>query len=88
MGKVIVPEKVSALKAIRKKCLDCCGGYTKEVELCDITDCTLHPYRFGINPSTYVRNQKKKGGENKCSRKKIGGNTGQSQEGKRKRSGN
>ena len=37
------------LKAIRRKCLDCCGT-SREVELCRITDCSLHPYRLGRNP--------------------------------------
>jgi len=38
------------LKAIRAKCLDCCGGISKEVSLCEISDCPLFPYRFGKRP--------------------------------------
>lgn len=38
------------LKAIRKKCLDCCNGSQYEVRLCICTDCTLWPYRLGHRP--------------------------------------
>lgn len=38
------------LKAIRAKCLDCCGGHAAEVRECHLTGCTLHPYRMGKNP--------------------------------------
>lgn len=38
------------VKAIRAKCLDCCCGQMKEVELCSNTRCPLHPFRFGKNP--------------------------------------
>jgi hypothetical protein len=41
---------MSILKAIRKKCLDCCGNSPREVELCRIEGCSLHSYRFGKNP--------------------------------------
>ena len=43
-------EKKSPLKAIREKCVDCCGGSVYEVKLCQVTKCTLHPFRFGKNP--------------------------------------
>lgn len=35
------------LKAIRRKCLDCCAGQKKEVEKCPACDCPLYPYRQG-----------------------------------------
>lgn len=39
------------LKAIKLKCLDCCGGVWKEVQECPAKDtCFLHPYRLGKNP--------------------------------------
>lgn len=62
-GRKLKPQK--PLEAIRIKCLDCCGycpaldkhltkedlrAATKEVELCEIETCALHPYRFGKNP--------------------------------------
>lgn len=43
-------KKLTPLKAIRKKCLDCCGGQTKEVTLCSIKTCALHPYKSGHRP--------------------------------------
>jgi hypothetical protein len=44
------------IKSIRLKCLDCCCGSHKEVELCHIEDCSLHPYRFGKRPTTPRKN--------------------------------
>ncbi len=38
------------LKAIRRKCLDCCCGSSDEVKHCHIETCVLHPYRFGKDP--------------------------------------
>lgn len=39
------------LKAIREKCLDCCGGNAYEVRVCTAGDgCSLYPFRFGKNP--------------------------------------
>lgn len=43
-------KKLSTLKAIRAKCLDCCCGSSNEVKLCTIEHCALYPYRFGKNP--------------------------------------
>lgn len=47
----------SALKAIRKKCLDCHGGSRKGVRFCpsdgvNSTRCPLWPFRFGLRPRT------------------------------------
>ncbi len=44
--------RVTPIKAIRKKCLDCSGGSSKEVDLCPIKDCNLYPYRYGKRPET------------------------------------
>ncbi|MCP4651224.1 MAG: hypothetical protein GY853_14245 [PVC group bacterium] len=35
------------LLAIRRECLACCSGSSKEVSLCPITTCALYPLRFG-----------------------------------------
>lgn len=43
-------KKITPLKAIRKKCIDCCGGSLKEVRLCTAIRCDLHPLRFGHKP--------------------------------------
>ena len=41
---------LTPLKAIRAKCLDCCGGQAYEVRLCTVEKCALHPYRMGHRP--------------------------------------
>ena len=43
--------KLSPLKCIRLKCLDCSCNSPKEVKLCPVTDCSLYIYRFGHDPS-------------------------------------
>lgn len=40
-------KKISRAKAIRFKCLDCCGYQSNEVRLCPSTDCPLWRYRTG-----------------------------------------
>ena len=42
--------KTNPVKAIREKCLDCCGGSYLEVEKCTVESCPLFPFRFGKNP--------------------------------------
>jgi hypothetical protein len=44
-------RKLSVLKAIRVKCLDCCCGSNTEVKLCPSEKCALWIYRFGKNPA-------------------------------------
>ena len=43
-------RKLTPLKAIRAKCLDCSGRQPSEVRRCPIEDCPLFPYRLGRNP--------------------------------------
>ena len=38
------------VKAIRQKCLDCSNWSYTEVENCNMTECSLYPFRFGKNP--------------------------------------
>ncbi len=45
-GKPITP-----LKAIRARCIDCCGGSLKDVRECDHENCATYPYRMGTNPA-------------------------------------
>ena len=40
-------EKITRAKAIRLKCLDCCGDAPAEVRSCTITSCPLYPFRMG-----------------------------------------
>ena len=42
--------KLTPIKAIRAKCIDCCAGQPKEVRLCSIEKCALYPYRMGHRP--------------------------------------
>lgn len=39
----------SPIKAIRAKCIDCCGGSEGEARKCTATDCPLWPLRMGKN---------------------------------------
>ena len=42
--------RVSPLRALRLKCLDCCNGSAQEVRLCTAIDCPNWPFRMGKNP--------------------------------------
>jgi len=44
-------KRISPLKAIRLKCLDCSCGSSNEVKLCPAEKCPLYPFRFGKNPN-------------------------------------
>ncbi len=44
-------KRLTPLKAIRAKCLDCSGSQPSQVRNCDISECPLYPYRFGKNPN-------------------------------------
>ena len=51
---------LSPIRAIRKKCLDCCCGSAAAVRFCtcdgvNSTRCHLWPYRFGVRPETAAR---------------------------------
>lgn len=48
-------KKISPLKAIRLKCVDCCCGSSNEVKLCTATKCPLYPFREGVNPNRKPR---------------------------------
>ncbi len=43
-------KESTPLKAIRAKCLDCCGNHPSQVRKCDVFDCPLFIYRLGHNP--------------------------------------
>ena len=49
-------EILTPIKAIRKKCLDCCGGSAYEVSMCNSLSCSLWAYRFGVRPTTAQKN--------------------------------
>lgn len=50
--------RLTPIKAIRAKCMDCSNYQPSEIRTCEITDCALWPYRMGKNPA-----RKGKGGD-------------------------
>ena len=44
--------KLTPIKAIRSKCIECCAGQKVEVRLCPIKDCALWGYRMGHRPKS------------------------------------
>ena len=42
--------KLTPLRAIRQKCLECSAGQRNEVKFCPITKCALYEYRMGKRP--------------------------------------
>lgn len=51
-------ERISRAKAIRLKCLDCCGGNTAEVRKCPATHCSLWRFRMGKEENDELRPKK------------------------------
>lgn len=49
-AEIVYPKDKRPLKAIRNKCLSCCGDSKHEVKHCPVEKCTLWPFRFGKNP--------------------------------------
>lgn len=43
-------KKITPMRAIRKKCLECTNGQASEVKYCLIKDCPLFAYRMGHRP--------------------------------------
>lgn len=44
--------KLTPMRAIRKKCLDCSYFSAHEVRHCPIERCPLYPYRLGKKPKS------------------------------------
>ena len=42
--------RLTPVKAIRAKCMDCCCGQRAEVRQCAVPACPLYPYRLGKRP--------------------------------------
>ena len=42
--------KITPLRAIRMKCIDCSNYQLKEIRCCTVIDCALYPFRFGHKP--------------------------------------
>ena len=43
-------KRLTPLKAIRAKCVDCCGSNTREVSACPVEKCPLWKFRAGKRP--------------------------------------
>ena len=43
-------ERMSPLKALRLRCVDCCAGSTYEVRRCTAVECPSWPFRLGRSP--------------------------------------
>lgn len=48
---IFLMKNLTPMRAIRKKCLDCCAFQPKEVTLCTAEKCPLYPYRMGKRPN-------------------------------------
>jgi hypothetical protein len=59
----LVTKSLTAMKAIRFKCLECAGFQSGEVRKCHIEDCALWPFRFGRYPQ---KNEADSGFEDEC----------------------
>lgn len=46
--------RLTPMKAIRLKCLDCCAGQVAEVRRCTVEKCPLFCYRLGHRPKGYT----------------------------------
>ena len=47
--------KLTRAKAIRQKCLECCGWHSPEVRKCVCEDCALWPFRMGYKIESGTR---------------------------------
>ncbi len=43
-------QRMSPIKALRARCVDCCGGSPREVRLCPAVGCPAWPFRMGKSP--------------------------------------
>lgn len=46
-GNIPAQKKLTPMRAIRAKCLECCCGSAFEVKLCEVKSCPLYDYRLG-----------------------------------------
>jgi len=53
-------KRITPLRAIREKCLDCTLGSANEVSLCPMENsCSLWPFRFGKNPNVKLSDEER-----------------------------
>jgi len=51
-------KRLTPMKAIRQKCIDCCCFNKAEVRRCEMDDCPLWIYRMGKRPETVEKSCK------------------------------
>lgn len=56
--------KLTLMKAIRKKCLECSCGSSTEVKECPVIKCPLWTYRSGHRPKTDILSTEEEETEN------------------------
>ena len=56
--------KLTPMKAIRKKCLECSCGSSTEVKECPVIKCPLWTYRSGHRPKTDILSTEEEETEN------------------------
>lgn len=44
-------SRLTPVRAIRLKCLDCSANQIKEVKECPVSECALYLFRMGKNPN-------------------------------------
>jgi hypothetical protein len=49
----------TALKAIRRRCIDCSGGSQIAANACTVSECDLHPFRKGKNPNFMISEERR-----------------------------
>lgn len=49
----------TALRAIRRRCIDCSGGSAIDASGCTAADCNLHPFRGGKNPNFKISEERR-----------------------------
>jgi hypothetical protein len=52
-------EGGTALKATRRRCMDCSGGSQVTANACTASDCDLHPFRKGKNPNFKISEERR-----------------------------
>lgn len=52
-------KKVTPMRAIRAKCLDCMAGQIGEVRLCPSRGCPLWAFRMGRNPNLQLSEEER-----------------------------
>jgi len=53
-----IKKRLTPLKAVRAKCLECSSSQPSEVRNCLMPECALYPYRFGKNPKRSGKGKK------------------------------